>query len=124
MGSGQECVDGLRDIGGNSPSRPRAMIGLLGMLAALIGVVFLFVPLSADVGFRFGNAFSNGDDVSILDEDAVEAACSAARVDRWQYILPLIVLGGTASIGAATIDNAPTGRRDDVDEDQGDNQTA
>jgi len=68
-----------------------------GIAAALIGLLFLFIPVSADAGVSCGNVFAGGPDSGAFGDTSGAAACSAARVDRWQYSVPLLVLGGIAA---------------------------
>lgn len=80
----------------------RSIAGLAGFLTALIGLLFLFVPVHAEVGVDCGHVFGGGatTDDGLADQSVV-SACSAARTDRWEYSLPLLVIGGAVAIGAS-----------------------
>ncbi|MGY1778755.1 hypothetical protein [Geodermatophilus sp. SYSU D01036] len=78
---------------------------LLGIVACVLGFVFLFVPVKAEIGADCGSVFGGGDleNMNMFDSgyDLIEDACSAARIDRWQYSAPLIALGGALWLGAS-----------------------
>ena len=83
----------------------RNLVLCLSSAAILIGFIFLFVPLAGDV---CGNAFGGGEVNIYLDSDVSDSICSTARVDRWQYVAPML-LGGIAALLAALNPNpAPT----------------
>jgi hypothetical protein len=74
----------------------KALAIYLGTAAIVLGVTFTLFPLGSDAGVACGNAWSNGDDVEILDPQVVEDACSAVRADRWVLIASFVVLGSAA----------------------------
>lgn len=84
----------------------RSIAGLVGFLAALIGLLFLFVPVHAETGVDCGHVLGGSSD----------GACSAARVERWEFSLPLLVLGAAVAVGTS-MGAAQAGRVDEDDED-------
>jgi hypothetical protein len=70
----------------------------LGAAANALGVIFPLLPLGSDSGAACGNAWSNGDDVEILDPQVIEDACSAVRADRWVLIASFVVLGTASAL--------------------------
>jgi hypothetical protein len=89
----------------------RNLVSCLGSAAILVGFIFLFVPVLGDA---CGNAFG-GDDISIsFTSDVSEGICSSARVDRWQFVAPML-LGGIAALLAVANTPKPTKESTDGD---------
>lgn len=86
----------------------KALAIYLGAAAITLGFFFSLFPLGSESGAACGNAWSNLDDVEILDPQIVEDACSAVRADRWIVIASFVVLGS-----AAVMAGVDGGRRDD-----------
>lgn len=73
----------------------RIVLLWLGAAAVVLGLAFTLFPLGTDAR-GCGNAFTNGDAVSILDSSEVEGACAGARGDRWITITTMVGLGAAA----------------------------
>lgn len=86
---------------GTSGAVLRARAIYLGVAALVLGIVVTFFPLGVDSGIACGNAWSNGDDVSLIDGQAIEAACAAVRSDRWVLIVSLVVFGVASVLAGA-----------------------
>jgi hypothetical protein len=82
---------------GTSAAVVKALAIYCGVSAVVLGLLFTFFSLGTDSGVACGNAWSNGDDVSVIDGQAMQDACSAVRADRWVLVASFVVLGAAAT---------------------------
>ena len=71
----------------------RLALLLVGLVAITTAVMFLLLPVEGTLGagsLACGTPFGGG---NALYEDV----CSAARLERWSYMLPLVLVGAVAT---------------------------
>ena len=71
----------------------------LGAAAVVLGLAFTLFPLGSASG-GCGNAFSNGDAVTISGS---QGSCAGARGDRWITISTMVGLGAAAMAASSDL---------------------